>query len=121
MSKIYIVQQGESIVDVCENSCGALQVDEVNNLDEILQANDFDSWTPELAAGQQVLIPDSVKIDANALRQLVSYPICNNSVNDIDAQINAIFGLLNNNWILRTGLWNDNGIWIDTAFWIDNN
>ncbi len=120
MSSLYIVKLGESIVDVCENSCGALQVGQVNNLDEILKANDFDTWTPALSSGQEVLIPDTVVIDQNALRQLIAYPICNNSVNDIDAQINAIFGLLNNNWILRTGLWNDNGIWIDTAVWIDN-
>jgi len=115
MSSIYTVKPGETIVDVCENSTGSLV-----NLDAILAANDFDSWTPDLLAGQQIIIPDGIQNDANALRQLITYPICNNSVSNIDDQINAIFGELAGNWILKDGFWNDNGIWIDTAQWQDS-
>jgi phage tail protein X len=114
VSSIYTVQQGESLWDVCFNSTGTLA-----NLDIILTANSFTDWTPDLQAGQQILIPDSVTIDANALRQLQQYPVCNNSVSNIDELLSAVFDILNDNWILATGNWNDDAVWIDEKTWID--
>lgn len=114
MSSIYVVKPGESITDVVLNSTGSL-----SNWDSILEANGFGDWAPELLAGQSVIIPDTVTIDANTKRQLVSYPACNASVNDVLNKISAVFSTLSNNWILATGFWRDDAIWIDTKTWID--
>jgi hypothetical protein len=110
----YPVQEGESIVDVVMNATGSL-----SNWDAILTANGFDDWTPVLKAGQVIIIPSTVVVDPNSLRQLQQFPICNNSVNDILTKINEVFDTMNDNWILATGFWNDDAVWIDTDFWID--
>lgn len=110
----YTVKAGESIWDVTMNATGTLA-----NLDIILAANAFADWTPVLQPGQIIIIPDTVTIDANALRQLELYPVCNNSTNDIFAKILGIFGVIANNWILATGFWNDKAVWIDSKTWID--
>lgn len=120
MSSIYIAKLGESIWDVTLNATGAIMLGDVNNLDEILTANDFDDWNPVLGVGQSILIPDSVNIDPNALQQLQLYPVCNNTVNDLLDKINATFGIMSNNWIMATGFWNDNAVWIDGNTWIDS-
>lgn len=114
MSQVYGVKQGETITDVVLNSTGSIV-----NWDDILSANDFDSWTPDLMHGQQVIIPDSVVIDANNLRGLKTKPLCNSLTEDILDQIDQLIGLLVNNWILKDGTWNDKGFWIDTDKWID--
>jgi len=121
MSDIYIVSPGESIWDVCLNSTGSLSNDTgpLGNLDAILEANAFEDWTEILFPGQLIVVPDTVQKDLNTLRQLASYPVCNNANSDIAAQIDNIFDILANNWILDTGFWNDNAIWIDTKTWID--
>lgn len=110
----YIVKVGETIGDVVMNATGSF-----NNLNTILAANGFASWTPALQAGQSVLIPDTVTIDQNTKRQLASYPACNISVNDVFAQIDTIITQLADNWILATGFWNDDALWIDTKTWVD--
>lgn len=110
----YIVKAGETIGDVVMNATGSF-----NNLNVVLDANAFNTWTPDLLAGQSVLIPDIAAIDQNTQRQLTSYPACNISVNDIFSQIDTIIGQLTDNWILATGFWNDNALWIDTKNWID--
>jgi hypothetical protein len=110
----YIIKAGETIGDVTLNATGSF-----NNWDAILTANGFTSWTPSLLAGQAVLIPDTVAIDQNTQRQLVTYPACNISVNDVYDQIAVIVGQLTDNWILQTGFWNDNALWLDDHFWID--
>lgn len=114
MSQIVIVQEGESIWDICLNKTGTLA-----NLDLILDANGFDTWTPNLAGAQAIIIPDGVTNDNNALHELQAYPVCNNDNSDTAAKIAVIFDVLSNNWILSTGFWNDNAIWIDTKTWID--
>jgi hypothetical protein len=113
MSK-YIVKQGESIGDVVMNNTGSL-----SNWDEILKANEFDSWTPDLIAGQSVIIPDSLPVDANTKRQLALYPACNASVNDVYDRINDVFNIIYSNWILETGFWRDQGVWMDNKSWKD--
>ena len=111
----YTVRPGESIGDVVMNSTG-----DITNWDAILTANGFTDWVPVLAAGQIVQIPDSlVNVDANVVRQLSFYPACNNFINKWLSLINAVFGIISDNWILKTGAWRDLGIWIDTDFWID--
>lgn len=110
----YIVKVGETIGDIVLNSTGSL-----NNWDVILTANGFTTWTPELIAGQSILIPDNVAIDQNTKRQLVDYPASNISVNDVYDQIDSIISQLSDNWILETGLWNDDALWIDSKTWVD--
>jgi hypothetical protein len=110
----YIVKVGETIGDVVMNATGSF-----SNWDLILSANGFTTWTPDLQAGQAVLIPDNVAVDQNTQRQLSSYPAANNTVNDVFDQIDNLINQLADNWILTTGFWNDNALWIDTKFWID--
>lgn len=110
----YIVKPGETIGDVVLNSTGSF-----NNWDVVLSANNFDTWTPNLFAGQQVLIPDTVVVDQNTLRQLKNYPACNISVNDVFEQIDNIIAQLGDNWILQTAFWNDSALWLDDHFWND--
>lgn len=114
MASNYIVKVGESIGDVVMNTTGS-----INNWDVILTANGFDSWVPELQAGQAILIPDNVVIDQNTKRQLDSYPAANNTVNDVFQQIDNLVNQLADNWILATGFWNDAALWIDSKLWID--
>lgn len=110
----YKVKPGESINDVVLNATGTLV-----NLDAVLTANNFDSWTPVLYAGQLIVIPDSVSIDANALRNTQAYPVCNTSVNNIFTQISDLWELFEDFWILSSGFWDDGRRWIDTKTWID--
>lgn len=121
MSSIYPVQPGQSIWDVTLNTCGALVVGDVNNLDEILQANWLLDWTPNLSPGQLITIPDSVSIDINALQQLQLYPVCNSSVSNYLDQINGIFDTLADNWILSTGIWNGDALWLGDGIWNPGN
>lgn len=117
----YIVKPGESILDVVENSTGArIGPNGIDNWDVITLANGFDSWTPDLVAGQEVTIPDDqVDIDPNILRQLQTYPVCNNMDENVLDEIATIVAILSDNWILTTGFWNDNALWIDSKTWID--
>jgi hypothetical protein len=112
--KIFVVQAGMSLWDVVINSTGTLA-----NLDLVLGINGLTDWTPELFAGQEIIIPDSSVVDQNALFQFLDYPVCNNSVDDIDTQVQDLEDVFTNNWILATDFWNDQGIWIDTAVWQD--
>lgn len=114
MSSIYPVQPGMSIADVVVNATGTRA-----NLNQVLADNGFDSWTPDLIPGQEIIISDAVVMDNNALQQLKQYPVCNNVDIGIYAQIEEIFSLLADLWILRTGDWDDTGIWIDSDLWID--
>lgn len=116
MSSVYIVRWGESIGDVALNSTGSTSV---ANLNLILDANNFDNWSPTLTSGQAIIIPDGVTIDQNALRQLTTYPADNHSVPDVYNQIGGLSDIIADDWILRTGFWNDAEHWHDTKFWID--
>lgn len=112
MTSTYIVQPGESIFDVVLNATGTLA-----NLDQVLTDNNFEDWTPDLVPGAAIIISDAVTIDANALRQLLSYPVCNTSLQGIDDQIQVIFDELSGNWILSTGFWNPDALWLPTGVW----
>jgi len=110
----YVVRYGETISDVCMNATG-----NIANWSAILDANGYDDWTPALTAGDVLTIPDGVVTDLNTLRQLAEYPANNASIPGVYDKIIVIFDILNNNWILSTGAWNDAAIWIDTSAWID--
>lgn len=111
----YIVKEGETISDVVYNATGNIKY-----WNSILSANNFTDWIPDLSIGQVILIPDSITIDQNTVRQLSAYPACNNSVPDIIDKINNLAQLMSDNWILSTGFWNDNAIWNDSKTWIDS-
>lgn len=119
MSSIIIAKVGESIWDICLNNTGGLENNNgpLSNLDAILEANGFTSWTETLFPGQAIVIPDTVTLDQNTLRQLKAYPVCNNANIDVDAEIRTIFDILANNWILETGFWNGDGIWTADGLW----
>lgn len=110
----YIVQAGECISDVVINATGTLA-----NLDAILTANNFDTWTPILTEGQEIIIPDGLTNDPNAQRQFVTYPVCNSSVSNVYDQISDIFETMNDFWILTTTFWNDIALWKDDQTWTD--
>jgi len=91
----YIVKNGETITDVILNSTGNL-----DNWEAILEANDFDTWTPSLMAGDVIIIPDTVIIQPNNLSALSSYPANNGSpVPDLDAKVSDLIGSIRN-WFL---------------------
>lgn len=109
----YTVKPGETITDVVINSTG-----NIDNWDAILTANEFEDWTPELAAGQVIQIPDDlVVVDQNTLRAVQSYPICNASVSDVYDQIDEVLEVLSDNWILSTGIWNGKALWLKDGIW----
>lgn len=110
----YIVKFGESLWDVVLNISGSL-----TNLDAVLEANGFTDWVPVIIAGQSIIIPDTIFIDSNNVRELANYPSCNNSVADINAKIISIFASIDYGWILSTGYWNDSQIFKDSKNWID--
>jgi len=111
----YKVRYGETIGDVVLNATGNMA-----NWSDILDANGYNDWTPQLAAGQIMIIPASVVTDPNTMRALQKYPANNESVPDVYDKINSIFGIMNpNDWILKTSFWNDGDYWRDKSSWID--
>lgn len=83
--QIYIVSQGETIIDVVLNSTGSL-----DNWETILNANGFIEWNPSLEVGQEIII-EYLDQNINALRQFQLYKICNNtSINNLDKQISDL-------------------------------
>jgi hypothetical protein len=90
----YIVNIGETITDVLLNSTGTIgNVSNINNWQLILDANNFDTWTPALTAGQIIIIPDSVQIQTNVLNELQNNKACNNlsiTQENFQSQIDAL-------------------------------
>lgn len=112
----YTVPFGICFVDLLLNSTG-----NVANWESILNANEFIDRNPILYSGERVLIPATVVMNLNNYRALNTYPANNNSVPDVYEQINVIFDslLYPDDWILRTGYWDDSGYWRDYEKWID--
>ena len=80
---LYTVKQGETITDVVFNATGNLL-----NWSLILDANGFTDWTPELYAGQQIIIPSTVDLQLNVMYELAKFPINNDSgLPDLDVLI----------------------------------
>lgn len=52
---LYTVRYGETLLDVCYNTTGAITA-----IDAIMDANGFDTYTPELTPGQVLEVPDVV-------------------------------------------------------------
>jgi len=115
MASTYIVKVGDTIRDVCINGTGSM-----SNWDAILSANGFDTWTPLLTAGQEIVVPDGVFIDTNSFADKKVYPSCNNGPANILDVLQQVFDILADRWLLKDGFWDDTGIWLDTATWIDN-
>ena len=97
----YVVKKGESIYDVCLNSTG-----NINNLQDILELNSINQWTPELVVEQKIMIPITIKTQDNVLDYLIKKPICNTNISDFNEQIKNItftngrqFVYENNNYI----------------------
>ena len=110
----YIVKAGECFSDVVLNATGTLL-----NWDSILEANGYEDWTPILTPGQVLIIPDGLQTDVNTIRGLSIYPAVNNSIANIYTKILNIVTLILDNWVLKSGLWNDLGLWRDDKIWID--
>ncbi len=116
----YDVGYSDTITDAVFNGTG-----NIDKWSDVLNDNDFNTWTPDLYAGQILKFAHTTGININVKRVLTTYPSNNHSVNDVYEQINIIFDLLNNptaDWILYNpdGFWNDiNHYWRDGAFWLD--
>lgn len=113
MASTYTIRPGESLWDAIINATGSLV-----NLDQVLDDNGFDDWTPDLPAGTVIIISDAVALDSNALQQFGSYPVCNTSLNGVEGQIEAIFDELDGTWILSTGYWDGNAVWTADGLWL---
>ena len=82
---IYTVRSGETLSDVILNSTGSIL-----NWEDILNANGFTDWSPELYVGQQIIIPDDIIGQSNVKNVLDTYPANNNSIaSDFDDQVTA--------------------------------
>jgi hypothetical protein len=111
----YVVKQGESILDVVLNATGSYA-----NWDTFLTENELEDWTPDLIPGRSLKVPQVLVVnDLNTKRQLEIYPACNAADTDVIQKIEDIYDVLNNNWILSTGFWDDQKVWIDSKTWID--
>lgn len=82
----YKVQFGDTITDAVLNPTGV-----ISNWESILDLNDFDTWTPDLQAGDLVEIADDAQTDLEAVRALKTYPGCNGSSETTYGLINEIF------------------------------
>jgi hypothetical protein len=90
----YTVRAGETILDVSVNSTGSPL-----NIEKILDANNIDTWTPDLVAGTALIIPDNVDLQTNNLRELAEYPISDSgfmSKEEFDALTSVLENLIIN-------------------------
>ena len=93
----YTVKQGEDITDVILNSTGTL-----DNWQDFIDLNNFDSWTPDLQVGQVIQIPDDAIIQPNLLQILQIYPACNNTLAaDLSTQISTLIAIFTANIVFR--------------------
>ena len=51
----YKVKSGDTLMDVCYNTTGSLRA-----INDIMNANGFDTYTPQLEAGRIIEVPDVV-------------------------------------------------------------
>lgn len=64
----YTVKAGESLFDICYNTTGWL-----TSIDSIMDANNISDYTPQLAAGTIILVPDAV-YDSSAVESANKRP-----------------------------------------------
>jgi hypothetical protein len=82
----YIAKQGETITDIVINSTGS-----IDNWEAILTANSCTTWTPTITGGSVWVIPDTVVVQNNTLRELQKYPASNApEINDLFTQISNL-------------------------------
>jgi len=110
----YIVEQGETIGDVCFNATGTL-----DNWSVICDANNFQDWNVTLYGGQAIVIPDDVDLQLNVMKALNNNHLVNSSVPNLNYLISQFLINFESYWILTTGFWDDLGIWQDSNIWID--
>lgn len=82
----YIAKAGDTLMDVCYNTTGSLRA-----LNEIINANGFDTYTPSIAAGQVIEVPDVVY---NSEAVLVANTRAFNSTSIPDSDLNDQIELL---------------------------
>lgn len=80
------VEYGQTITDVVLNATGL-----IDNWGQVLDANNFDTWTPDFEVGQTVEIPDGIANDLEAVRALSVYPLSNSSSETLYGIIGQIF------------------------------
>jgi uncharacterized protein (TIGR02145 family) len=111
---IYKIRNGESIIDCVLNSTGSL-----DNWEDILKANKFKEWNPDLLVNQKIIVPDDLVLQDNVKAVLDNYPANNNSkAPDFMSQVLAIinpaipyngYGALYNWYAVDTGKLAPNG------------
>ena len=86
----YTVKEGQTITDVIMQTTG---YNSASNWNSILDANNFDSWCPELIKGQVLNIPDGLTINSIQVQELNIYPPINNMTSQIFIQIIALINI----------------------------
>jgi hypothetical protein len=82
--KKYTVKYGETIADVVLNSTGSLE-----KWTEVLDLNNFTTWTPVLFAGQILNVPEPFEV--HIYNELSFYPACNNTeITDLELKISTL-------------------------------
>lgn len=84
----YVVKGGETIYDVCINANGSLYA-----LDENLDLNGLDSYTPTLYAGQRLTVSDIVR-NNTATEVMEEHPL--NSVSIPEEDLETLFTEIDN-------------------------
>ncbi len=103
------VKEGQSLLDLALQAFGTTEA-----VFHLIDDNDaIEGITSEIEAGIHVNVYEHD--DFTDKRVLKFY-----NDNDVEPATDVDKSLYVGNWILSTGIWNDNGVWIDDAFWIDS-
>jgi hypothetical protein len=79
----YTIRNGEKILDACLNSTGT-----TDNWEDVLNANGFTDWVPDLSPGLKIIIPTGAEIQNNVLQILTKYPSNNDpGISNLDLLI----------------------------------
>ena len=80
----YTIRAGETIKDVCLNATGT-----IDNWEDILNANNFTEWVPDLFTDQKIIISSDVEIQTNVLIITNKYPSNNDvGINNFEMLVN---------------------------------
>ena len=104
-----MVQEGQNIFDYCLQKYGTIDI----IIDDLLNNNDL-TFNSDLNSGQLLIINlNKGNEDVKNFVKINNFVI-NNGINIFNDEV-----VSTNNWILKTGFWDDAGVWIDTKLWID--
>lgn len=82
----YIVKDGQGILDVVLGGAG-----DISEWGNIIEANSFDTWTPDLKAGQVIIIPNKIRPGISLGNGLIPYNLIDSLETTLDAVVPVEF------------------------------